>query len=430
MDLRVATRSSRSGARAWGGIFLLVTALAPGCSRDRWEASAAYRAPDEDVAAALGDSAHENEAETVGAADIPSIRYPRALRPCCVFGQDVKVEVGRLPVPGVEIHNILGLADIGPHRYDNGYLSIEADDPRGFIDSENNGLFYTCRGGFVDTAHVRDNADNTLALTFAIARGMDAGAVIEVPPQGAAMRVRLRALPPESIERYGRMRLAVALAKWSAYQLSVWHEIATWYSYASLAEWPEKISAFSPEDLFSNQLGARLAGAIVLGHGARSDVAYGENMDAWIQQMLKRLEVVSLADARTAARALDGAWWDSERRIPDWKLVERRRMDTGPLLAPWTLAVASAGRNGPIEGIAACRNAGPPLVLRVDDGWNGLTFSDYATVEFDVSDGLAAAGFPFPREKSRSVTQADFPGVIDAVRRANVSVFGDTADRP
>jgi hypothetical protein len=298
------------------------------------------------------------------------------------------------------------------------------------VDDEHNGLVATCRGGFVDTAHVRDNADNTLALSDAVARAMDSGASIEVPPQGASMRVRLHAIPAETIEHHGRMKLAVALAQWLAYQFSIWHEIATWYGYASLAEWPEKISAFSPEDLYSNQLGVRIAGAIALSGGARSDTEYNLNMDAWIAQVLRRLRVVSLADARAAADALDGAWWDSARRIPDWMLVQRRRMDTGPLLLPWTLEMASPGKKGPVGPLPACKDAGPPLVLHVADGWNGLAFRDLATLEFEVGDGIAAQGFPFPRAGSRVVTQDDFPAVIAAIRVANAETFGEAGDRP
>jgi hypothetical protein len=333
-------------------------------------------------------------------------------------------------VPGVEIGNILGPGDVGPHRYDNGFLSLEVSDPRGFVDDENNGLVYTCRGGFVDTAHVRDNADNTLALADAVARLMDDGGEIEVPPQGAQMRVELRAIPAATIERHGRIRLAVVLAQWLAYQLSIWHEIATWYGFASMGEWPEKISSFSPEDLYSNELGARISGAIILDHGARSDIEYNLNMDAWIEQMLRRLEVVSLADAVAAAQAVDAAWWDSERRIPDWQLVQRRRMDTGPLLHPWILETASPGAKGSVQPIAACRGAGPPLVLRVEEGWGGVPFRDVATVAFEVGDAMVAAGFPLPRAGSRRVTQDDFPAIIAEIRRQNASVFGAAADRP
>jgi hypothetical protein len=400
-----------------------------GCEEDRWRADSVLRAPDEDVAAALGDTSHQ-QGSGLSPQDVPVIRYPRSLRPCCAFGKDLEVKVGAVPVPGIEIGNILGPGDVGPHRYDNGFLSLEVSDPRGFVDDEHNGLVVTCRGGFVDTAHVRDNADNTLALSDAVARSMDGGASIEVPPQGASMRVRLRAIPAETIERHGRMKIAVALGQWLAYQLSIWHEIATWYGFASLAEWPEKISAFSPEDLYSNQLGVRIAGAIALSGGARSDTEYNLNMDAWIAQVLKRLRVVSLADARAAADALDGGWWDSGRRIPDWMLVQRRRMDTGPLLLPWTLEAASPGKKGPVAALPACKDAGPPLVLHVAEGWNGLSFRELATVEFEVGDGLAAQGFPFPRAGSRVVTQEDFPAVIAAIRIANAEIFGEAGDRP
>lgn len=68
-------------------------------------------------------------------------------------------------------------------------------------------------------------------------------------------------------------------------------------------------------------------------------------------------------------------------------------------------------------------------MLRVDDGWSGVAFRDYATVEFDVGAALAAAGFPLPRSESPLVTQDDFPFVIEGIRRENGSVFGDMADR-
>jgi hypothetical protein len=403
-------------------------ALVVGCNKEQWHVQERVRARDTDVAAALGDTVQGNTGLAVS--DIPEINYPRSLRPCCAFGADYKVAVGKMPVPGVEIGNLLGVEDVGHHRYDNGFVSINARDPRGFVDIENNGLIYTCRGGFIDLAHVRDNADNTLALAAAIARMMDAGGVFEVPPQGAAMRLRMRPVPPAAIEKYERVRLAAAAAQWAAYQLSIWHEIATLYGYASLAEWPEKISAFSPEDYYSNQLGARIAAGIVLGRGARSDIEYGANMDAWIKQTLARLVPVPLADSRAAMAAVDGAWWDSSKRIPDWTLVKRRQFDPGPVLKPWILEDARPGSNGVVKPLTRCRDAGAPLVFRVPDGFDGVPFRKYVTIEFDVGDELAAGGFPFPRADSRRVTQEDFPFVIDAARRANAEQFGPDADRP
>ncbi len=43
------------------------------------------------------------------------------------------------------------------------------------------------------------------------------------------------------------MRVTGAVGEWIAFQLGVWHEIATWYGWASVRGFSEKASAFSPE---------------------------------------------------------------------------------------------------------------------------------------------------------------------------------------
>ena len=409
------------------GCGMLVTSLAA-CNRAGWHVNARLRAQDADVAAALGDTTFENSVG-IDPADVPRIMYPRALRPCCAFGADLKVEIGRVPVPGVELGNIVDPRRIGRHRYDNGYLSVRSDDPRGIVDDEHNGLVYTCRGGFIDTAHVRDNADATAALTAALARSLEGGTTVEIPPQGATIRVRLRPLPPDAIRRHDRVQLAVAGAKWAVFQISVWHEIATFYGYAALPEWPEKISAFSPEDLYSNEIGVRIAGAIILAKAASSDLEYDVSMDAWIEETLKRLVAVEPHESRAAMHAVDGLWWDSTKRIPDWTLVRRRHFETS-ILRPWRIEDANGAALGGVKPLAACRDAGPPLILQVADGFAGVPFRDYVTVEVEVDDALVLAGFPLPRPGSHVVTQDDFPKIVDVIRAENARTFGAGADAP
>jgi hypothetical protein len=409
--------------------FLLIVVGLLACRSPQWEVTSKLRAPDADVAGALGDTSSEN-AQGFVADDIPEIAYPRALRPCCAFGADLHVAVGLVPVPGVEIGNLLGPDELGPHRYDNGYLSLQRKDPRGRVGVENNGLIYTCRGGFIDLAHVRDNADNTLVIVAALARGLETGTTLELPPQGAAMRIRVRPISAEAIAKFGRMQLAVGLAEWLGYQISIWHEIATFYGYTSLAGWPEKLSAFSPEDLYSNELGIRLAGGVILAKAARSDLEYGLSMDAWLERTLQRLLAVPLEDSRTAMSAVDGAWWDSEKRIPDWTLVKRRRFDTGPLLNPWRLEDARPGTKGDVKPLSSCLDADPALVFRVSDGFAGALYRDYATAEFEVGDALVEAGFLLPRPGTRRVDQEDFPAIIGEIRKATLEAFGLGADAP
>ncbi len=174
-------------SRARGLVWWVCFATCLGaCDKERWRVDGDVRAPDADVAAALGDTAQQNSFG-LAAADAPPIAYPRALRPCCAFGVDLKVALGRVPIPDVEIGNVVDPSAIGPHRFDSGYLSFRRADPRGMVDDENNGLVYTCRVGFIDLAHVRDNADNTVALAAALARSLETGATVPVPPQGVGL---------------------------------------------------------------------------------------------------------------------------------------------------------------------------------------------------------------------------------------------------
>ena len=104
--------------------------------------------------------------------EIPDIPLRTKLRPCCAFGSDIGASIaGLIPIPGYRIPNVIGPSDVGPHTYDSGIVSMAVDgkvDPA--FDREHNGLVYTCRGGFIDTAHVRDYADWAIFLVAQIAR--------------------------------------------------------------------------------------------------------------------------------------------------------------------------------------------------------------------------------------------------------------------
>jgi hypothetical protein len=406
---------------------LAAALIAGGCHTDRWQAGAKGRAPEYAVAKALDDVA--GGAADISADAVPVIRPPGALRPCCALGVDLQVAVGRVPIPGLEIGNVTGGDRLGHHRFNNGFLSLDRRDERGWVDNEANGIVYTCRGGFLDTAHVRDNADIMLACISAVARLLDSGGSFELPSQGGRIEARIAAMDPAILEKYGRRELTLPMAAWLAFQVSIWHEIATWYGYTSLTGWPEKLSAFSPEDLYSNLVGIKIAAGIVDERGASSGDEYNRSMDAWIEQVGKRLGALSTNQSRAAVQSMDGIWWDSTRRVPDWQLVRKRSFDTGPVVAPWLVADATpppdAGKR-----FTGCDAGSDPVVLRAPDGFEGLLFRDYMTLTIDVGDEMAAAGFPFVRDGSRSITQDDFPRIIGEVRREIVEAFGAGADRP
>src|SRR3546814_19176852 len=80
---------------------------------------------------------------------------------------------------------------------------------------------------------------------------------LDLGPELADRRIDFDAfdLPDSPADRY---TLAAFLAAHLSFQLAAWHEIAQWYGYHTVPGFPERLSAFSPEDLYSNVLGARL----------------------------------------------------------------------------------------------------------------------------------------------------------------------------
>jgi len=317
---------------------------------------------------------------------------------------------------------------LGLHNYDSGAFSVEGSSAKNSFSSEGNGLVYTCRGGFIDTAHVRDYADWTLFWAMTIARSSVTGATIELPPEGGRRRVIIRPLPHELIERDGLRLAVIGLAQWIAFQLSVWHEIATAYGWASIDLYPEYVSAFSPEDLYSNLLGIKIAsGILTQSDSAAAESLYDEDMDLWLQTTLRYLQPVSAAAGEAAAYLVDGVWWDSKARLPNPRLVLRRNLDAGNEITPWQISRAYSSPQMTAWIDKECGGSARPLILRYGTAAHAVQYADLLTLEIDVD---VPDPFPFPRPGSPQITQADFPAIIEAVRAKAVTFLGPGSDRP
>lgn len=421
---------SRLSARMIGRVrlcactLLALTALFGCVHAPGWMVQRAVKV--EDVARVLDEPAATERPLTPS--DIPVIPAREGLRPCCAFGVRLGASVGSVPVPFFSLSNIVGLDQVGPHTYDAEPFSSSASSKLDAFMRENNALVYTCRGGFIDLAHVRDNADATLFWSAAIARASLIGATIELPNEGGARRVHLRPLPPDLVERYGLRRVAVTVAQWLAFELSVWHEIATTYGWSAFELYPEYLSAFSPEDLYSNLLGIKIAGGLLVSSGeAETDVLYDRHMDEWLREALAYLHPVSAEAGEEAMRLVDGVWWSSHARLPDPRLVLRRNTDAGLELAPWVVSRAYASPAMQAWVDRHCGGAERPLPLRRGSAMDGHAFEDVITLEIDVE---VPDPFPFPRAGSTRITQEDFPVVLDAVRRYAMERLGADAIRP
>src|SRR4029453_17364666 len=99
-----------------------------------------------------------------------------------------------VPLPAFTLENIRGLDDVGSHEYRAGLLQITpgpVQDDGVRPSREHNGIAYTCRGGFIDTAHVRDFADLAWFLAAQVDRRLESGGSIDLADLGGRRRVVL-----------------------------------------------------------------------------------------------------------------------------------------------------------------------------------------------------------------------------------------------
>lgn len=237
---------------------------------------------------------------------------PRIIRTCCSFGANL----GIAGIPFVKRTDITSIAEIGPHRFLGG-------------NREGNGNIYTRRGGFIDLGHLRDCADWTAWLYSRIEsnyRHRDQNP-ISLGTEGGTKTLELHLpLSSDSVDSY-------QLAGKIAYDLSLWHEIATWFGASYVPLLPERYSSFSPEDLYSNLLGVHIAIRAL-----KSDQNYDEAMTILIAETLDSLECVATeADTYAAMEKVNNLWWTSEKRLPSKNVLLKRYLDTNPALEPWLI---------------------------------------------------------------------------------------------
>ncbi|HEY3252409.1 MAG TPA: DUF4056 domain-containing protein, partial [Polyangiaceae bacterium] len=295
------------------------------------------------------------------------------------------LHLGSTHVP-IVIRGVISARGVGHHSY-----SVDGEL------AENNGLLYTRRGGFIDTAHTRDNADIAahLALNLRplLARGRGS---LDLGPKGAERSVYItRAVPERALARTSDL-IAIRIA----FQVSLWTELVQYYGLTKFRGAEEIYSSFTVDDPYSNLLGAELGVAAL-----ESRVPYDRAMDIALATALASEGVVSQAETRRVLSRLAGTWWSPDYAWPASELAIVREYPSGSTLSP---------RLAPPDVIAA---QGKPVVLDVpqsDD--SGTPLSEYYRLEIRPWTGELER---FPREEQgRAVAEQDIPRLIGEVQRA------------
>lgn len=238
---------------------------------------------------------------------------PRIIRTCCSFGSDI----GVVGVPFYTLTETVDIEDLGEHHYLGGR-------------NEHNGILYTCRGGFVDVGHLRDQADWTAYLHRLIISNLGKSVTLKMKYEGGKKNLTIDV--PYTINNEDALRLAGRIT----YDLSVWHEVSTWYGVSSVPFVPERYSSFSIEDNYSNLLG------ITLGMRAlKSDKPYEEAMTVILRETLDSLGAVATEDETLEAMEMvHNVWWTREKRYPKSGILIERDVfsyyaeETYPMLIP------------------------------------------------------------------------------------------------
>ncbi|MDG2335500.1 MAG: DUF4056 domain-containing protein [Myxococcota bacterium] len=361
-------------------------------------------------------------------AQTPDIPGREKFRFCCAFGTDLRARFGQMTIPWLKVGRMLDPEDLGPHRYDGATAAVDDERENAFPWGEANGLMYTCRAGFLDTAHIREQVDWVAFFASQVDRYLATGAEIELTPEGADRRLIIRPIPPEVIELYGRDEVVLATAQWLAYQGSVWHEIAQWYGWSLVNLFPEYLSGFSPEDPISNAIGISLLSGSKIEEILASEKVYNREVDQLIQIALKTVHPVPSQIAEQAVQAVDQVWWDSQARLPDNSLVRRRYLDTNTTLEAWLVPDRLASPSLRAELAQECGSDPQPMVYRIPEELGGYPLSSFATLE------ITPHGFPAEQPIFQvlgpTVTPEDFPRIMDDVRQQTQAALGARAHLP
>jgi hypothetical protein len=318
---------------------------------------------------------------------------PRIIRTCCSFGNDVGIVV----VPFVKVTETSYPGKLGPHKY---LGSAE----------EGNGIIYTKRGGFIDMAHLRDQADWTAYLYSLILHNRDKGSWEQVLGYEGGVKTLHIQVDAESDSAD-----ILLLAGRIAYDLSIWHEIATWFGTRYIPLLPEKFSSFSVEDPYSNLTGVTLGMKAI-----QSNLPYEQAMTELVSSTLNSLGAVQTEEeTHLAMESVLNQWWTRDIHLPRDKMMLERELNVYSQVSPLLVPSLNFGNNTPmVLDVPQCTMAGEPL-------------SDFYSLEFKLN-----YRFPyrkmFPDERGRVITQENFDTLIHVVgeemEKNNIHPDGVTGD--
>lgn len=298
----------------------------------------------------------------------------RIIRTCCSFG----VDMGIVGIPFYKKTDISSMEMIGPHVYlgDN---------------QENNGIIYSKRGGFIDLGHLRDCADWTAYIYAYIQfqKRQQAHIPLSLGVEGGIKQLTIDL--PKSYPAEDEYQVAGKIA----YDLSVWHEIATWFGASYIPLLPERYSSFSPEDLYSNLLGVQI-GLEALA----SPLPYDEAMTELLKCKLEELDAAETQmETYYSMVAVERIWWSNKNALPSKNVLILRYLETvkDSYLIPWL--------------IPQVQSREPYKIMKP-----ASKYSSFYTLKIKLNFKIPIQEI-IPLKKDRHIDQSDFEAILYYIQK-------------
>jgi hypothetical protein len=285
-----------------------------------------------------------------------------------------------------------------------------------------NELIYTGKAGYIDLGHLRESADRTRYLsevcnenilngkkefTFTIIEPAQYNVSLTYPDNWDQRSMADR-------QRIAR-EVAIDLGQHLSHLSTIWHEIVTWYGYASTGLLSEKASSFSWEDDYSDLLGSKLA-AEVLRDNTQS---FDDGMTDIIKRELAKLDPQSVETAKRATDIIDGKWFSG--RFP-FLTMKRRNFDVG----------FDDGTVSPFRVPGVC-DGDPEVPCRVPtlDSLKSNGFGMRLTLTPKESERGKILRIVHTKNKGETLEpKVDFPIIIQHIRAEAIRKDGRNVDKP
>lgn len=363
-------------------------------------------------AAWFGSTTPTGQGTTVGGKTYPALDMNIAVpgeRNCCTIFPG--------GVGGLFQTDYMDYFNLGHHVY--GAYGVLPEDPVGQV--------YSARGGFLDIAHIRDNADMARYIATRAYNSISAPSSIDLNVVGGTAHIGFLAFPTGA----DPVDLVATIGARAAFELAVWHEIATWFT-------SQRYSSFSPEDNYSNLVGALIGATAVTTPASDTVRNYNDAVDKCLNLFVQDVGGQTGDVALKAAQSVTGLWFASANAVgealvggklgvsPDSQnLLWRRHLIPLPAVTPWLVTDLDGltfNYSDPIAGtlsntvdfsLGAAKPAPKILTVPVTSS-NGTQVSTCYTLSIDVDTSIVPSSV-LPTGQT-TIASGDLSGIVSAVR--------------